>query len=194
MKTLFATQAMAGNSVWLTGEAMPISRHTRVSSPNDKRIPPPYGKVSASARLLYAITKYTRSSPKEVRRLMDLSQAEIDLMWREMRVDESARYIIEMGLPAMYGEPLPENCTALCTKCNRLVTWVPCVSCCHHSEVFVDRADKVRGRKGEELPPECDEPTKFLPGSSQKIAVMKYRVEMGFQPFCSKDAMGVGRV
>jgi len=44
------------------------------------------------------------------------------------------------------------------------------------------------------LPPESDKPTKFLPGSDQKIAVMKYRVDMGFQPFCTKDATGVQRV
>lgn len=183
MKTLIVIQAMDGN------------RNIKVSSPNDKKIPPPYGKVSAGARLLFAITKYTRSSPSLVRKLTGLSGKEIDLMWDEMRTDENSKYIINMGLPAMYGEPLPEYCTAICTKCNRLVSWVPCVSCCnHHSEVFVDRGDRLRKKRGESLPPESDKPTKFLPGSDQKIAVMKYRVDMGFQPFCTKDATGVQRV
>jgi hypothetical protein len=182
MKTPIVIQAMDGNS------------KTRVSSPSDKRIPPPYGKVSARARLLYAITKHTTSSRLEIRKFMDLSQKDISLMWKEMRSDENAKHIIKAGLPAMYGEPMPEGCSALCTKCNRLITWVPCVSCCYHSEVFVDRGDKLRIRKGERFPPEHDAPTKFLPGSDQKIAVMRYRVDMGFQPFCTKDAIGASRV
>ena len=84
------------------------NRNIKVSSPNDKKIPPPYGKVSAEARLLFAITKYTRSSPSLVRKLTGLSGKEIDLMWDEMRTDENSKYIINTGLPAMYGEPLPE--------------------------------------------------------------------------------------
>ena len=63
-----------------------------------------------------------------------------------------------------------------------------------HKEQFLDRIDKRIMEHGEPIPPESSEPTRFLPGSAQKVAVMKYRVEMGMQPFCSKDAKGAKRV
>lgn len=193
MRTRFVIRAMDGISGWHPDRKMKHIRQIRVAA-NEKRIPPPYGRVSALARLLYGLTKYTKSSPEEIRRCMGLDQKQIDALWKEMRVDENFKYIIKGGLPAMYGESLPEGYYVLCLKCNHLVNWVPCVRCCNHTEIFVDRSDKLRRINGEEQPPESDEPTMFLPGSEQKVAVMKFRVEMGFQPFCSGDAKGAKRV
>lgn len=161
---------------------------------SEKRIPPPYGRVSGVSRLLYALTKYTKSSPKQVSDIMGLEQREIDNLWKRMRKDENFRIIIRRGLPAMYGEALPDEKLALCIKCNHLISWAPCVKCCCHTEVFVDRSDKLRKQNGEQTPPESDEPTVFLPGTAEKVAVMKYRVDMGMQPFCSRDAKGAKRV
>ena len=36
--------------------------------------------------------------------------------------------------------------------------------------------------------PECSEPTEFLPGSPEKIEVMRKRVEQGFSPWHRQDA------
>ena len=168
-------------------------RKLRVQT-NDRKMPPPYGRTSSVARLLYALTKYTRSSPKTIARCCRLEQAEVENLWKRMRKDENFKHIIKRGLPAMYGESLPEDHYVICIKCNRLINWVPCVECCNHTEVFVDRSDKIRNEKGEVVPPLPCEPTKFAPGSSQKVAVMKYRVEMGMQPFCDDDAKGMGHV
>lgn len=165
----------------------------RVSA-DEKRIPPPYGKVSATARTLLALVRYTDSSNDKIRKCLNLRQSEIEKMFREMRKDTFAKCIIRNGLPAMYGESLPDGVYVTCTRCKKLVNWVPCVACCEHQEDFLDRVDRHRAVHGESIPPESDEPTSFPPGSAQKVAVMKYRVEMGMQPFCRNDAKGVRRV
>jgi hypothetical protein len=161
---------------------------------DEKRIPPPYGKMSPSARTLLALMKYTDASRAQVRACMGLSQSDVNKLMRNMRKDEFCRYVIKGGLPAMYGEALEDGVYVTCSKCKCRVNWVPCVACCTHKEEFIDRIDKKIMEYGEPIPPESQEPTKYLPGSSQKVAVMKYRVEMGMQPFCSRDAKGVRRV
>lgn len=163
-------------------------------SADEKRIPPPYGKVSATARTLIALVGYTAATRSEIRQCMELRQSQIDWMFRKIRKDVFAKYIIKNGLPAMFGESLPDECYVRCLSCNQLVNWVPCVACCDHEDDFMDRVDRHRAVHGEKVPPESDEPTSFPPGSPQKVAVMKYRVEMGMQPFCSRDAKGVRRV
>jgi hypothetical protein len=162
-------------------------------SADEKRIPPPYGKVSAYARTLIALMQYTDATREQVRSCMDLRQSEIEKLFREIRKDIYAKYIIKNGLPAMFGEPLTNEMYVRCTACKKLVCWVPCVACCTHQDDFLDRVDRHRITHGESVPPESDEPTSFLAGTPQKVAVMKYRVEMGMQPFCSRDAKGVRR-
>jgi hypothetical protein len=163
-------------------------------SADEKRIPPPYGKVSAMARTLLALIRYTDASRAQIRECLGVKQRQVEKLLRMMRKDVFCKNVIKGGLPAMYGESLPEGFYVVCSRCKKLVNWVPCVACCQHDEKFMDRIDRQRELKGEEIPPESLEPTKFLPGSSQKVAVMKYRVEMGMQPFCSKDAKGIRRV
>lgn len=164
------------------------------ASADEKRIPPPYGKMSPSARTLLALMQYTDASRADVRVCMGMNQKDINKLLRNMRKDEFCRYVIKGGLPAMYGEALEEDVYVVCTKCKREINWIPCVACCTHKEEFLDRIDKRIMEHGERIPPESTEPTRFLPGSAQKVAVMKYRVEMGMQPFCSRDAKGAKRV
>lgn len=163
-------------------------------SADEKRIPPPYGKVSAAARTLIALVRYTDATRAEVRLCMDMGQKQVEKMLRDIRKDVFAKYICKNGLPAMFGEGLEEEIYVRCSKCKKLINWVPCVACCEHEDDFLDRIDRHRAAHGESIPPESDEPTKFLAGTPQKVAVMKYRVEMGMQPFCSRDAKGVRRV
>jgi hypothetical protein len=165
-----------------------------IVSADEKRIPPPYGKVSASARTLFALVRYTNATRHEIRNCLGLMQSDIDRMFRLMRKDVFAKSIITCGLPAMFGESLPEDVFVQCSCCGKYINWVPCVACCKHEEDFLDRTDRHRAVHGEDVPPESDEPTMFPPGSPQKVSVMKYRVDMGLQPFCSRDAKGVKRV
>ena len=172
---------------------MGVKRDFGVSA-DEKRIPPPYGKVSAMARTLLALLSYTDATNQEIRECLGLRQKEIQLLLKMMRKDVFCKNVIKGGLPAMYGEALPESRYVLCSRCKKLINWVPCVACCQHDEKFMDRIDRQRELNGETIPPESQEPTDFPPGSPQKVSVMKYRVEMGMQPFCHKDAKGVRRV
>jgi hypothetical protein len=180
--------------LWFAGCSVVKRRKPISVSADEKRIPPPYGKVSAVARTLIALMMYTDATKAEIRKCLDMRQSEIDKMLRQIRKDDFAKYVLRFGLPAMFGEPLEDDMYVRCNSCDSLVRWVPCVACCTHEDDFLDRTDRHRAVHGEVIPPESDEPTKFLAGTPQKVSVMRYRVEMGMQPFCSRDAKGIRNV
>lgn len=179
---------------WSSGCSSVKRRKPMSVSADEKRIPPPYGKVSASARTLIALMQYTDATNAEIRKCLDMTQKDVEWMLRKIRKDEFAKYILRFGLPAMFGEALEGDMYVRCNKCDHLVRWVPCVACCVHEDDFLDRTDRHRAAHGESVPPESNEPTQFLAGTPQKVAVMRYRVDMGMQPFCSRDAEGIRRV
>lgn len=101
--------------------------------------------------------------------------------------------LLQHGPPATCAVELPNNRSVRCSKCRGLVRLVPCVACTDPS--LVDERiiqgsgalmDLDSEEDSEELPPP-KWPTDALPGSPEKIEVMRARVALGFSPFHSDD-------
>lgn len=147
-----------------------------------KRLPPPFGRLSAEARLLIALRKSKAASREDICMILNLKPIEAREFWAKLKENDNAKQVIENGLPAMFGEALPDGVRLLCPYCRRWVTWLPCVTCCEHDiGSWHDLGDIPLA--------ETREPTSEKPGTIGKIEVMAKRVSAGLEPFCKDDAV-----
>lgn len=71
-----------------------------------------------------------------------------------------------------------------CRQCNQLLTKVPCCKC------FLARLQFNQKRRARQIKgslPQSNDPTRALPGSREKIEIMKQRAALGFSVFCRGD-------
>ena len=147
-----------------------------------KRLPPPYGRLSAEARLLIALRKSKMASRDDICRIMELKPIQVQRFWAAIKENKDGRDVIEKPMPAMFGEPIPGGNQLQCPYCRRWVTRLPCVTCCEESTDPWDDLGDV-----ELCPP--TQPTDAIPGTFRKIEVMAERVAAGLEPFCINDAV-----
>lgn len=68
-----------------------------------------------------------------------------------------------------------------CPECRSSINVVPCLSCSEHHEVDDQDEDDL-------VLSECSIPTDALPGTIEKLEVMRSRLEAGLSVFCKGDA------
>lgn len=89
----------------------------------------------------------------------------------------------QYGLKRDHATLLPEETCLRCYKCGTRMSVVPCMNCTHKTTGLIAATEQP------DLP-ECDTPTKYLPGSEEKKAVMHQRASAGFSVFHKGDAQG----
>lgn len=73
----------------------------------------------------------------------------------------------------------------ICKRCQQVLSKVPCCKCLLDSLHF-DPKKKLKRIKGR-LPQSLDA-TRAMPGTAEKMEVMRLRAEAGFSVFCRRDA------
>lgn len=142
------------------------------------QIPYPYGRLSRLARLTIGLKQYSQASDKDIALIVNVSLRELRSFWKAIQKHTEGESIIANGLPAMFGEELPEGVTVRCLRCRRLVTTVPCVVCYSGNQLYEDRIDKQR--TPEHTKPIAPYSTRELPGTKGKIETLRLRVKYGF--------------
>jgi len=148
-------------SVWVTGCSSPINAEVR-------RI----------LGLMYTCG-WTRD---QVRRRLILSEAIIDQIFDAIDEDTSPE-VAEMkanGITLDDAVDVMAREQALCKCCHAVLSIVPCVTCSLEGTADEPWQD-------EEDLPESPEPTDSLPGTLERLLVMRERAAKGFSVFCSND-------
>lgn len=145
-------------------------------------LPYPYSRLSEASRLLIGLTLYSTAKESEIAELMSLNIRDFREFSRQVVENCEGRYVFSSGLPAMYGEALPEGEKVFCVNCGRAVIWIPCVMCCQQSDQFVCRQSKDRKRRLPLIP------TREMPGTLAKIAVLRDRLAKGLILYHPDDA------
>lgn len=147
--------------------------------------PYPYGKLTDKARLAISLSKYTFSTDRQIARILGLEFEQLAEFLIQIARSQEGAAVMSMGMPATYGEPLPDGEVAICSKCKRKITWVPCVTCCGSKFEYRDRLDMSADSKPK---PQAIFSTDANPGTDAKIEVLRQRVADGFDLWHPKDA------
>lgn len=150
-------------------------------------LPLPYGSLSRSARMLIALRIEMEANEETISRSLRLPPGHVDVFWTLVRKNRDAQSVIKRGLPAMYGEYLPDGIRVFCEQCGSLLRFVPCVRCCSHKQSMFDRADALLRDGFDIAPPAPTTPTMEFPGTDAKIEVMRQRVQSNLQPHHDED-------
>lgn len=141
----------------------------------------PYGALSAQARLIIALKRYTHETDDRIAAIVGITPFALLDFWHKIRQNNEGKSVVTSGLPSMFGESLPEGIVVRCKKCRRQITWVPCVTCCCHRQSVTDRTEvnEAKGLAKVRLPPPI--PTREMPGTPAKIEVLAERVTLGYE-------------
>lgn len=148
-------------------------------------LPYPYGKLTDKARLAIALSKYTFATDRQIARILGIEIHHLTSFLIQITRTQEGAAVLSMGMPAMYGEQLPEDEVAICCQCHRRITWAPCVTCCASKFEYKDRLDRSADPKPKPMSPFS---TDDLPGSLAKIEILRQRVADGFELWHPRDA------
>jgi hypothetical protein len=157
----------------------------RVESASVYKIPYPYGKLSRVARLVIGLKQYSQADDSEIAAIVRMGKRDLRSFWTLLKSHEEGRSVIENGLPAMFGEELPEGIFVRCNYCSHRITTVPCVVCYSGNQLYEDRIIKENKPEPERRKPPF--PTTEAPGTIGKIKILKLRVAYGFQLWHPND-------
>ena len=148
----------------------------------------PYGALSADARLLIALKRYTNESNDRIAQIMGITAFNVMDFWHKIKLNNEGNSVVHGGLPSMCGENLPEGIVVRCKKCKRQINWVPCVTCCCHRVAFVDRTETLEQKAVAKVRLPDPNPTREMPGTVAKIEVLAERVRQGYELWHPSDA------
>ena len=138
----------------------------------------PWGMLHPDARLVLGMRFHTDSTDKQIARELEVSQKELKAFTRTMKKDEICSWVIENGIPASFGAYL--QFPVRCTRCSRKMLFAPCVACC-----TFQGAECRNDREKELKIDDCF--THAIPGSEEKIQIMRDRADRGVQIFHPND-------
>jgi len=142
------------------------------------QIPYPYGRLSRAARLTIGLKQYSQATNREIAKIVNVTTNDLQAFWKLIKAHEEGKSVIDNGLPAMFGEQLPEGVFVRCISCRRRITTVPCVVCYSGNQLYEDRIIRENRPEPKKLPPPF--PTNEIPGSVGKIEILRLRVQYGF--------------
>jgi hypothetical protein len=104
--------------------------------------------------------------------------------------EEIVQDSLQWGLPAWCATPLPEGAVVVCGVCRSKLNVVPCPSCSRKTFRFQGREmhpEDLRGCRPSKRVHPLPEPTRAIPGTPEKIAVLQGRLARGEQMFHPDD-------
>jgi len=143
----------------------------------------PYGMVSPEARLVIGLRQSTSVDSAWIARELGCTARELKSFEKRIAKDEICGWVKLNKMPAGFGE---QTKTAVqCDTCRNWIMHVPCVQCCDY------RGGKCRNDSEPELPFDPLS-TEAIPGSQEKIEVMRNRVDWGYSVFSPGDKCDFG--
>jgi hypothetical protein len=143
--------------------------------------------LTADARLVLGLFLTCGiTSPKQIADTIDAKTKEVQSILSLLKKSKHPviRSVFRAGLPVEASAVLlPGTKKLYCQNCRFAITLVPCQLCASKAKAKL----KTRITKKPDLP-QIKIPTRFLPGSSGKIVVMRQRYQKGYSVFCKGDA------
>lgn len=140
----------------------------------------PWGMLHPDARLVLGMMYHTDATMKQIAAELEVRVGDVRKFIAHMRRDEICSWVIENGIPASFGAYLEQP--VRCTRCDRRMVFAPCVVCCTFEGA------ECRNDREQELKID-DRFTHAVPGSDEKIRVMRDRADRGVQIFHPNDLM-----
>lgn len=142
-------------------------------------------QLTSEVRRVVGVKQSCSSDPREIARMLKMPFQRVQQVLRAVRRSKHP-LVMQMhrrGLPISASVDVPPELELLCKKCRAHIVVVPCIRC------GICGGDLPHSMPEESAPMPDEHPysTQAIPGTSDKIAEMRFRAAMGHRVFHNED-------